>query len=340
MRISPASTKVRIFAEMGVVEHGHRSRKRASKVPHQASLTSNAKEPKEANPSHKLKFCMYHLQGVCKHTGNSCPYAHSIEEIHKSHGRKRPTKAGSKSSEDDLSQASTSSGGTSQSEEDFPAQQPSRWGNKQAAGPVDQPVPMSTLGAGGSPAFAAVSAMAMATPSVPLNAAMPNQCAVAFDRTSFEPMFVGPLGRVKRCSADLLNSSHATQSGLQDASQVLHNLHAYGGQPLPPQGTQHVQEDLVQIQRRLETLSHVLSSLKDTADQGLAMCPIPPQQMPSSPESLPAFGNIHQGPALLDMMLASRLDLCGLPLPCQAPAVFQPSSLDEASMHLRPPPGL
>lgn len=34
--------------------------------------------------SKKTKFCMYHLQGVCMYTGETCAFAHSVEEMNRS----------------------------------------------------------------------------------------------------------------------------------------------------------------------------------------------------------------------------------------------------------------
>jgi len=62
--------------------------------------------PQEARrrPQHstqKMKFCMYHLQGVCKYTGDTCAFAHSTEEMHRVRGnrRKRPTQTGREAAE-------------------------------------------------------------------------------------------------------------------------------------------------------------------------------------------------------------------------------------------------
>jgi hypothetical protein len=33
-------------------------------------------------PSQKAKFCMYHLQGVCRNKADACVFAHSLEEMH------------------------------------------------------------------------------------------------------------------------------------------------------------------------------------------------------------------------------------------------------------------
>jgi len=37
----------------------------------------------------KVKFCMYHLQGVCKFTADECLFAHSTEEMQRSRGARR-----------------------------------------------------------------------------------------------------------------------------------------------------------------------------------------------------------------------------------------------------------
>jgi len=40
-----------------------------------------------ASASQKMKFCMYHLQGVCKYANSSCPFAHSTEEMQGARGK-------------------------------------------------------------------------------------------------------------------------------------------------------------------------------------------------------------------------------------------------------------
>mmetsp|Transcript_22236 Transcript_22236/g.49209 ORF Transcript_22236/g.49209 Transcript_22236/m.49209 type:complete len:182 (+) Transcript_22236:37-582(+) len=51
---------------------------------HKASKASKKSEavPARALRSTKLKFCMYHLQGVCRFSSEVCEYAHSLEEKH------------------------------------------------------------------------------------------------------------------------------------------------------------------------------------------------------------------------------------------------------------------
>jgi len=39
-------------------------------------------------PSQKAKFCMYHLQGVCRNKSDACVFAHSLEEMHEARGGK------------------------------------------------------------------------------------------------------------------------------------------------------------------------------------------------------------------------------------------------------------
>jgi hypothetical protein len=41
------------------------------------------------NSSKKAKFCMYHLQGVCKYAGDACAFAHSMEEMERSRRAKK-----------------------------------------------------------------------------------------------------------------------------------------------------------------------------------------------------------------------------------------------------------
>merc|ERR1719464_2506993 len=36
---------------------------------------------KPQGTSRRNKFCMYHLQGVCKYAADECPYAHSVEDM-------------------------------------------------------------------------------------------------------------------------------------------------------------------------------------------------------------------------------------------------------------------
>jgi len=37
----------------------------------------------------KTRFCMYHLQGVCRYVADVCPYAHSTKEMHRARGARR-----------------------------------------------------------------------------------------------------------------------------------------------------------------------------------------------------------------------------------------------------------
>lgn len=63
-------------------------------------MSSSNSVPNEAQGMQKLKFCMFHLQGVCKYSGSSCLFAHSVEEIHQARSKKRPSRGGAKSSKD------------------------------------------------------------------------------------------------------------------------------------------------------------------------------------------------------------------------------------------------
>mmetsp|Transcript_144505 Transcript_144505/g.402614 ORF Transcript_144505/g.402614 Transcript_144505/m.402614 type:complete len:365 (-) Transcript_144505:146-1240(-) len=54
---------------------------------------ANEARSRAKNPNQKVKFCMYHLQGVCKYTADTCAFAHSTEEMQRVRDsrRKRPT---------------------------------------------------------------------------------------------------------------------------------------------------------------------------------------------------------------------------------------------------------
>eukprot|EP00747_Dinoflagellata_sp_TGD_P130972 gnl/TRDRNA2_/TRDRNA2_174898_c0_seq6.p1 gnl/TRDRNA2_/TRDRNA2_174898_c0~~gnl/TRDRNA2_/TRDRNA2_174898_c0_seq6.p1 ORF type:complete len:316 (+),score=42.06 gnl/TRDRNA2_/TRDRNA2_174898_c0_seq6:134-1081(+) len=56
----------------------------------------------------KKKFCMFHLQGVCKYTGDKCSFAHSFDEMHEAR-RERPGPATRKK---DDSESGSSQDGT------------------------------------------------------------------------------------------------------------------------------------------------------------------------------------------------------------------------------------
>jgi len=60
-------------------------------------VAARAKADTKMKTDAKIKFCMYHLQGVCKYSGNECAFAHSTEEMHSSRGgRKGRNKQGGK----------------------------------------------------------------------------------------------------------------------------------------------------------------------------------------------------------------------------------------------------
>jgi len=62
-------------------------------------LASKSKKVVEAAPrprqpaTQKMKFCMYHLQGVCKYSADACSFAHTTEEMHVGRGSRRATQA-------------------------------------------------------------------------------------------------------------------------------------------------------------------------------------------------------------------------------------------------------
>ncbi|CAK0905814.1 unnamed protein product [Prorocentrum cordatum] len=66
-------------------EDGRRANKIAAKTQWQAKSEVSTK---------KVRFCMYHLQGVCKYTDETCAFAHSTEEITASRRGKRAGQAG------------------------------------------------------------------------------------------------------------------------------------------------------------------------------------------------------------------------------------------------------
>mmetsp|Transcript_63661 Transcript_63661/g.140190 ORF Transcript_63661/g.140190 Transcript_63661/m.140190 type:complete len:1247 (-) Transcript_63661:76-3816(-) len=48
-----------------------------------------AQSQQQQEHTRKVKFCMYHLQGVCKFTADECLFAHSTEEMQRSRGARR-----------------------------------------------------------------------------------------------------------------------------------------------------------------------------------------------------------------------------------------------------------
>jgi hypothetical protein len=48
-----------------------------------------AEGTRKAAPAQKMRFCMYHLQGVCKYTDQQCAFAHSTEEMMGTRGKGR-----------------------------------------------------------------------------------------------------------------------------------------------------------------------------------------------------------------------------------------------------------
>eukprot|EP00931_Biecheleriopsis_adriatica_P016916 TRINITY_DN12318_c0_g2_i1.p1 TRINITY_DN12318_c0_g2~~TRINITY_DN12318_c0_g2_i1.p1 ORF type:complete len:257 (+),score=33.38 TRINITY_DN12318_c0_g2_i1:64-834(+) len=65
-------------------------------MPSKPSITSVPGASKK-DGSRKSKFCMFHFQGVCKYSSDSCLFAHSVDEIHHAVCGKRRSRGGTHS---------------------------------------------------------------------------------------------------------------------------------------------------------------------------------------------------------------------------------------------------
>jgi len=70
-------------------------------------LSGRAPRPRAEGGNEKRKFCMFHLQGICRKSTQECPWAHSIEEMESS--RSRAKKKASPARDDSASWPSESS---------------------------------------------------------------------------------------------------------------------------------------------------------------------------------------------------------------------------------------
>ncbi|CAJ1378831.1 unnamed protein product, partial [Effrenium voratum] len=50
-----------------------------------------SQDRKKPKSTPKVKFCMYHLQGVCRYTADECQFAHTMEEMQGARGKAKPS---------------------------------------------------------------------------------------------------------------------------------------------------------------------------------------------------------------------------------------------------------
>ncbi|CAK0827687.1 unnamed protein product [Prorocentrum cordatum] len=81
--------------------------KLGERAPMGKPLSGRAPRPRAEGGNEKRKFCMFHLQGICRKSTQECPWAHSIEEMESS--RSRAKKKASPARDDSASWPSESS---------------------------------------------------------------------------------------------------------------------------------------------------------------------------------------------------------------------------------------
>eukprot|EP00440_Ansanella_granifera_P009257 gb/GFBE01010033.1/.p1 GENE.gb/GFBE01010033.1/~~gb/GFBE01010033.1/.p1 ORF type:complete len:334 (+),score=48.18 gb/GFBE01010033.1/:1-1002(+) len=237
-----------------------RNHKASKKATSKEALPSAKSAWKEANshgnhPLEKRKFCIYHLQGVCKYSANDCPFAHSIEEIQLARNRKRTARAGGPPA---LNSSKAATNDEARTRSSSPAEEAQ----------FKQFLPDE---------FPADAGMNDWSRNDPMPAA---PAAVAQGRKLHEPMFVEPLSYAAAGGkTGLPNMPGAVGPGVASAESIgaqvqllLDSMerNLISGKAAVQGSPSHgrlLKEDLIELSRSIHNLSQALSCLNLQADQ-------------------------------------------------------------------------